>query len=93
MCWVSATLPFLFSVNSRVLAFTRRADDVAPAGHSSPSPIVLAVKLHIFDRVLCLVNEGKAIALIGLNLDFAHGGFSVVLSHVPAKPEAPAMGV
>src|SRR3984957_2163065 len=36
--------------------------------------VVLAVKLHIFRGVLCLIDEGKAAALIGLHLDFDPAG-------------------
>src|ERR1700722_2128287 len=36
--------------------------------------VVLAVKLHIFRGVLCLIDEGKAVALIGLDLEFGMAG-------------------
>src|SRR3984957_3687682 len=36
--------------------------------------VVLAVKLHIFRGVLCLIDEGKAAVLIGLHLDFDPAG-------------------
>src|ERR1700678_1454755 len=36
--------------------------------------VVLAVKLHIFRGVMCLIDEGKAAVLIGLHLDFGPAG-------------------
>src|SRR3984885_4828092 len=36
--------------------------------------VVLAVKLHIFRGVLCLIYEGKAVVLIGLHHDFDLAG-------------------
>src|SRR6202021_3712257 len=36
--------------------------------------VVLAVKLHIFRGVLCLIDEGEAAVLIGLHLDFDPAG-------------------
>ena len=55
--------------------------------------VVLAVKLHIFRGVLCLIDEGKAAVLIGLHLDFDPAGLFADAIHVAAKPEAPPMGV
>src|ERR1700733_547086 len=36
--------------------------------------VVLAVKVHVFRGVLCLIDEGKAAVLIGLHLDFDPAG-------------------
>ena len=79
-------LAIFFSVNPRVPAFTRRADDMAPAGaFSSFTGSSLASKFILLRGMLCLIDEGKALALVGLDFDFNPPGLFADAIHIAAN--------
>src|ERR1700733_14549778 len=54
----------------------------SPRGVRSLYRIVLAVEIHILRGVLCLIDEGKAGALVGLHLNFDPAGlFAGTIPH------------